>query len=1090
MSDIQARQQALDPQQSFLVQAPAGSGKTELLIQRILALLNQVQRPESILALTFTRKAAAEMRERIIQALRSAQGEKPQETHRQHTWQLAQKVLKRNQQYQWHLLEHPQSLRLMTLDAFAHTLSQQLPVLSGLGAQAQVSDDAIQLYSQAIENILQAMLLPHEQELRSKMDILLFYMDNNVSKLQSMLADMLSKREQWLPHILGNSAGFMQHMKQHMKDVIQHELNDINIPFFIEKDLISLARFSADITQNTLLQNMMHWPAPKKENLPQWLALAELLLTKSNQWRKNITVTNGFPADKIHADKKQRMKKILTQCQEHPCFLAQLVRLRQLQQLQPLDQQQHRLLDSMRDVLKRLAVELILVFKSSGQLDFSEVNLRALQALGDETNPSDALLYLDHTIEHILVDEFQDTSLMQIRLLQQLCSGWQPNDGRTLFLVGDPMQSIYAFRKAEVGLFLEAKGDELQLPPLQFLQLQRNFRSHANIVHWVNQSFSRVFPMVENIQAGAISYSASEATHQHPGRVLVYNMPERDDEHEANQVRQWVQLARSHGQHVGILGRSRAHLFPTVQALRHAGIPHRAVELLPLADMDVIRDLQALCCALYHPADQLSWAALLRTPWVGLELADILALHQKNNTHCLQQSWQHLSQDGKGRMKRLRDILQPYLNMAGRIPCRDLVQAVWLALHAPACLQHKSDLDNAERFFKLLEDMDKGHYLNLDNLSRHLEKIYALPDTCTDAQQVDILTMHAAKGLQWDVVILVGLGKSSGRTNAELMRWVNVPVNGKDGLLMSPRSGVGRTKVPLFEWIGQLEKEKEQYEIARLFYVACTRAKQQLYLSCHQQKGRIPSGSLMNMIEKHDSQFFGAEIVYQTESTTDTPKTHLQHLQHIRLPYLPPTPLGSIVAQQQTQSYEEQDNIPFSWAGKSARTVGIALHMLLRNIARKGIEHWQTQDSHHAIKHMQYILMDEGLSATWQKQAMEYCKKALQRTLKSQYAAWLLSSQHQDSQTEWPITLLKDNQSQHIILDRSFVENGTRWIIDYKTGMHSGGHLHHFLNDEIERYRPQLKRYAQAVSSMSHLPIRCGLYFPMLDEWREVKVLI
>ncbi|MDQ6961968.1 MAG: UvrD-helicase domain-containing protein [Mariprofundaceae bacterium] len=1087
LDDQQARQQALNPQHSFLVQAPAGSGKTELLIQRVLALLNQVDRPEKILALTFTRKAAAEMRDRIIEALRAGKKEKPSEAHRQHTWQLARQVLQRDEALQWHLIEHPQCLRLMTLDAFAHTLSQQLPVLSGLGAQAQVSDDSLLLYTQAIENLLQAMLSPSENVLRKQMDILLFYMDNNMMRLQGMLGDMLARREQWLPHILDDTQQFMAQMQGHMQHLVADELSGIHVPRFLTHDLVALARFSADNTGDTLLQDLECWPEPDVSALPQWLALVDLLLTQKGTWRKTVNTTNGFPAGKVFASQKEAMRDVLAQCAADDTLLQQLKHMQQLKYLQPLDDQQYQLLDSMRGVLKRLAVELILVFKSTGQLDFSEVNLRALQAIGHENNPSDALLYLDYAIEHILVDEFQDTSRMQIHLLQQLCSGWQEDDGRTLFLVGDPMQSIYAFRKAEVGLFLEAKHGDLCLPALTFLQLQRNFRSHAAIVSWVNRSFSKVFPALENIQAGAVSYSPSEATHAQEGQVMLYTMPEQDDAHEAQQICQWVQEARAQQLKVGILGRSRAHLFPVIQALRHGGIAHRAIDLLPLADMDVVRDLHALCCVLYHPADQLSWAALLRTPWVGLELADNLSLHQ-DRTSFFQQTWEKLSPDGQARMQRFRNTIQPYLNLAGRVGARALVQAAWLALEAPACLAHKSELDNAERFFKLLESMDDGSYLNLDALARHLQQLYALPDTQTQAQYVDILTMHAAKGLQWDVVILAGLGKTSGRLSSELMRWVNVPVGGEEGLLMSPRAAIGRDKVPLFEWIGKLEKEKDQYELARLFYVACTRAKQRLYLSCHQDKEKMKSGSFMAMIEKKDTQFFGANLALQNESISPDVMLKRAPLMHISLPYQAPEPCAGIAAQQQAQSYDEQEHISFSWASKLARTIGIALHMLLRNIGQKGIENWQEKDSQIATTQMQHILMDEGLSTLWQQRALEQCQLALNNILSSQHAQWMLSNQHQDAQVEWPLTMLKKQQSTHFILDRSFVEKGTRWVIDYKTGQYSGHDPKAFIHAEVERYRPQLTNYAQAVAAMSDQPIRCGLYFPLLDVWREVTV--
>jgi len=120
-----------------------------------------------------------------------------------------------------------------------------------------------------------------------------------------------------------------------------------------------------------------------------------------------------------------------------------------------------------------------------GEADFTEIAQGAVRALGTAEAPTDLLLSMDASVRHILVDEFQDTSFSQWELLVLLTSGWQPNDGRTLFLVGDPMQSIYRFRDAQVALFLKAQSEGLGSVQLEPLTLTTNFRSHAGLVDWV-----------------------------------------------------------------------------------------------------------------------------------------------------------------------------------------------------------------------------------------------------------------------------------------------------------------------------------------------------------------------------------------------------------------------------------------------------------------------------------------------------------------------------------------------------------------------------------------------------------------------------
>lgn len=159
IADSQQRNVALNPEQSFIVRAPAGSGKTELLIRRFLRLLSGVESPEEIIAITFTRKAAAEMRGRIIAALDQARnlsriGETPEDEYQKETYQLAIEVLKQDEAQQWQLQDNPGRLRIQTIDSLCSGITRQMPVLSQLGAQPETLDDASELYLQAAERTI------------------------------------------------------------------------------------------------------------------------------------------------------------------------------------------------------------------------------------------------------------------------------------------------------------------------------------------------------------------------------------------------------------------------------------------------------------------------------------------------------------------------------------------------------------------------------------------------------------------------------------------------------------------------------------------------------------------------------------------------------------------------------------------------------------------------------------------------------------------------------------------------------------------------------------------------------------------------
>ncbi|NOR50842.1 MAG: AAA family ATPase [Desulfuromonadales bacterium] len=153
--DWQERQKAVDINLSCIVQAPAGSGKTELLVQRILALLAVAESPEEILSITFTRKAAGEMKLRLLQALeRACDDQPPDEPHAVETWQRARAVLARDQEKDWCLLQNPNRLQLMTIDSFCAFLTRRMPWLARFGGQPKVPADPANLFLLAAESLL------------------------------------------------------------------------------------------------------------------------------------------------------------------------------------------------------------------------------------------------------------------------------------------------------------------------------------------------------------------------------------------------------------------------------------------------------------------------------------------------------------------------------------------------------------------------------------------------------------------------------------------------------------------------------------------------------------------------------------------------------------------------------------------------------------------------------------------------------------------------------------------------------------------------------------------------------------------------
>ena len=516
MPDSLQRQQALDPYSSFIVQAPAGSGKTELLIQRCLKLLSLVDKPENILAITFTKKAASEMHHRLLLALENAaQDIPPESSHARTTYDLAKAALKQNEKKQWRLLDNPARLKIQTIDAFCALLTKKMPLLSELGGQPAISEDAYLLYQKAIRSMIDELC---EEKLDADFSHLFLHLDNNMLRLESLLISLIAKRDHWMRFL-----GFIADPSA-LKTMLEKSFVQIHLELFeklshylheldLSPTLLELLCFAAEHVDEdhpiASWKNCFSFPDHCIEEKKRFHAIGELLLKKDGDIRKTVDKRQGFPAPEKH------MKKIMCDFLENVNSHPPLIKL--LQEIISLPASHYHVyqwqtLLSLFSILPLALFHLQTVFQAENTVDFTEIALRALASLGHEDNPTDLALYLDYQIHHILIDEFQDTSLIQMTLLNKLTVNWQADENKTLFLVGDPMQSIYRFRNAEVSLFLQTRRQLcINQVSLQALTLTRNFRSNKQLIDWINTQCDRIFSKEENLNTGAVCYTASEA---------------------------------------------------------------------------------------------------------------------------------------------------------------------------------------------------------------------------------------------------------------------------------------------------------------------------------------------------------------------------------------------------------------------------------------------------------------------------------------------------------------------------------------------------------------------------------------------------
>ncbi|HEX7927483.1 MAG TPA: UvrD-helicase domain-containing protein, partial [bacterium] len=590
LEDQQARAQALDADRSFIVQAPAGSGKTELLIQRYLVLLARVDAPEEIVAITFTRKAAAEMRGRILAALESAVGDAPAEEHKRLGWELAKAALARDRTQGWHLRDHPARLRVLTIDAFNLSLVRRMPWLSQLGGAPATVDDARPLFRQAARETL--AMLESGGAVAEHAARLLQHLDNQVERSEDLLSVLLSRRDQWLRHLVSDSpAPLRAELEAAWAAIVTEALREVagGLTSYAG-EVAACASHAAEMLRNTqpdapavACLGLKVLPPASPAAVAQWRGIAQLLLTNDGDWRKprGLNKNNGFPSDTApQKAAKKRMEGLVgalagdTNAGRVPTLLSILPD-------PTFTDPEWEVIAALLTLLPEAVQQLRETLRRGGVADFIEIAGAAARALEGR----DA----EDGVRHLLLDEFQDTSTSQYRLLEQLVVDWQPGDGRTLFLVGDPMQSIYRFREAEVGLFLRAWREGIGPVPLQPVTLRSNFRSDAAIVGWANRTFAGVFPAQPDVSTGAVSYSAAAATHPQAAAQAVHVHPVRvpgEDKawgvlREAERVADlaWQARKESPRQSVAILVRARTHLAEILPALRAVDVPYHAVEI-------------------------------------------------------------------------------------------------------------------------------------------------------------------------------------------------------------------------------------------------------------------------------------------------------------------------------------------------------------------------------------------------------------------------------------------------------------------------------------------------------------------------------
>jgi ATP-dependent exoDNAse (exonuclease V) beta subunit len=788
-------------------------------------------------------------------------------------------------------------------------------------------------------------------------------------------------------------------------------------------------------------------------------------------------------------------------------------------------------------------IELQLVFAQRGECDFAELGLLAKSALRRDGAVDDLQMALGMKLQHLLVDEMQDTSTSQYELIELLTQGWDGHS-QTVFLVGDPKQSIYLFRQARVERFIRTMRDE-RLGELRLgcLHLTANFRSQSGLVDAFNADFSLLFPRDGNA-VDEITYVEAVGVNGPStlgdvcrgvvwhASVLPHDVTKKDRRQQAATdasriraiVTEWrarpLPEGRSEPWKIAVLVRSRDHLMNVIAALKTndgGAIPFRAVDIERLNERQEVLDLFALTRALLHPADRVAWLAVLRAPWCGLELAELHLLAGADDPDWAERSIQDvmnergdlLSEDSCERLQRIWPVLKAATEKRARLTLSQWVERTWRSLGGDVYLQPEEML-NAQRYLQLLDEVEEeSGPVDLKVLRRRMGRLFAEPRAAEGA--VDLLTIHGAKGLEWDVVIVPSLEKKAKVTGGRLLTWSEIESSDEEAaaVVLAPITGKNETSRELNDWLKGIHQTREAAERKRLYYVACTRAREELHLFASPEAAangavKLEHGSLLSAAwPAAESQFvtytgtkinkpgnlFEMPAPEEEEYVGDIAASvaHSPTLQRLPPGFVPMKRFEAAARLPYGDAEALPAGLPFERPEGSfeARAFGNAVHGFLEMLAKALSE---DSDADALLRELgnwgpriTSVLRSDGLSPTSVQRLVPRVLTALKNTLSDPAGLWVLRS-HVDAASEFALTSWVEARSS-VRLDRVFragttpfeEEGDCLWIVDYKTTTHGTEGVEEFLAKERTKYAPQMEAYARVMKGA-----RVGLYYPML----------
>jgi ATP-dependent helicase/nuclease subunit A len=1073
---------ALDPSRSVVVEACAGSGKTWLLVSRIVRLLLDGAQPSQILAITFTRKAAQEMQARLQLWLRDlAMGDEAsvrQFFAERGISDLSDEQLQRARGlYKEVLLAQP-AITISTFHGWFMQVMQRAPLNADVMQGMSLLERAGTVQEEAWEELLEQMRKQPEGVHARHMQWL--FETQGLFNTRKLLFNFLAKRAEWWAYTQGQQDGLafaLENLRNDLAvDMDFDPVADWGMCGNSEEVYFAFVRQLASNGTDTQAKKASELEQAWTDCAPEarFAAVSPLLFTQADEPRS------------FKPTKKQDAEGYLF---TRDAMFAGVQEVRDTL----AEQQAYRLNEAVLHCGVAFLERYQALKAQKQQMDFSDLEWQLCRLLQQSEHAETMQYKLDSRYRHVLLDEFQDTNPLQWQIMRAWFDASVAVESQpTVFVVGDPKQSIYRFRRADARLFGVARE-----------YLQQNFRAETlgnSLTRRNSQAVVDAVNAVFREQPEGFEFVEHQTYQKElPGHVLVLPLAEaeRDEEEmiedaplvlrdplttarteagegarhmEAEQfaaqlqaiVGEWSvhaegETRRAKYGDIMVLVRSRTHLAIYEEALRARHIPFISSRRGGLLDTLEAEDVQALLLFLITPFADLALAQVLRTPIFACSDADLLQLSgfrtrdsggaatspESRIPHPESSSWwQRLQQlaEPSPALKRAADLLQRWLALADKLPVHDLLDRIYfegdvLARYSavlPSEMRAKVTA-NLHAFMEQALKIDAGRY---PSLPRFLQVLRELRDSTDDAPDegklgaagdaLRIYTVHESKGLEAPIVWLLDANaEQKNRDGSDvLLDWPTHEAQPLHFSLYADQASRGKKRAPLFEQ----DAAEQAREEMNLLYVAMTRAQQALVVSgsqgAREAKQLTWYGRIAAVTGEQQNPLHAASLIPPAEESSGMEKLE------VSLPAI--APVGKHAACNTTRQQR-----------------GIWLHALLQHLS-EGV-------TGEAELRQRLAVPPGEMAALW-RQVQDLLAAA-------HLARFFDAARYRAACNEMPYINARGELKR---IDRLVESDGEVWVLDYKLGD----------ADDAARYRAQMTEYRTAMQAVyAGKPVRCALLF-------------